>query len=107
MSIISVNLLQVKQKDRDTLEFQWNDGSVQTFTLQVLRDACPCAGCQGETVLLHSYIPPEPKVDQPGRYMLKSAELVGGYAIKFCWGDGHETGIYTWEHLRRLGQANG
>lgn len=27
---------------------------------------------------------------------------VGNYAIGFRWGDGHDTGIYTFEYLRRL-----
>ena len=29
-------------------------------------------------------------------------ELVGNYALKIRWSDGHDTGLYTWEHLRRL-----
>jgi DUF971 family protein len=27
---------------------------------------------------------------------------VGKYALKFRWNDGHETGIYSWEYLRRV-----
>jgi len=26
----------------------------------------------------------------------------GNYALKIDWADGHNTGIYTWEHLQRL-----
>jgi DUF971 family protein len=29
---------------------------------------------------------------------------VGRYAIVIHWSDGHNTGIYTWEHLYELGQ---
>jgi DUF971 family protein len=27
---------------------------------------------------------------------------VGKYALKFKWTDGHESGIYSWEYLRRV-----
>lgn len=28
--------------------------------------------------------------------------LVGNYAIKIDWSDGHDTGIYTWKKLREV-----
>ncbi len=31
-------------------------------------------------------------------------QLVGNYAVKIRWSDGHDTGLYTWEHLRALCQ---
>ena len=30
---------------------------------------------------------------------------VGKYALKFKWSDGHESGIYSWEYLRRVCQC--
>jgi DUF971 family protein len=38
---------------------------------------------------------------KPALKML-SIEPVGGYAIQIAWNDGHSTGIYSWEHLRRI-----
>ena len=70
--------------------------------MQGLRDACPCAGCSGEQVLMHSYVPAPADHDARGRYELKGVETVGEYALKFVWGDGHDMGLYTWEHLRDL-----
>jgi DUF971 family protein len=32
---------------------------------------------------------------------------VGQYAYQIAWNDGHDTGIYTLEALRRLGQPAG
>jgi DUF971 family protein len=32
---------------------------------------------------------------------LEKIEPVGSYALQFFWSDGHNTGIYTWEMLRR------
>ena len=36
-------------------------------------------------------------------FVLQRHEVVGGYAIQFFWADGHSTGIYSYELLRRLG----
>ena len=32
-------------------------------------------------------------------------EQVGNYAIRFEFSDGHGTGLYTYDYLRRLGSA--
>jgi DUF971 family protein len=81
---------------------RWDDGHAGPVPLTRLRDACPCAECAGESVLF-AHAPPA-QVDRatPGRYALVHAEPVGSYALRFVWGDGHELGLYTWEHLRDL-----
>ncbi len=91
-----------KQTGADTIEIQWTDGHCGLVSLGTLRDMCPCAGCAGESILFESYSPPEPDRKAPGRYELKAASPVGNYALKIVWGDGHELGIYSWEHLRSL-----
>ncbi len=82
--------------------FQWDDGHSGPVSLQSLRDQCPCAGCQGESVLFQNYVPPPPDTSAPGRYDLRAVETVGNYALKFRWADGHDQGLYTWEHIRGL-----
>lgn len=39
---------------------------------------------------------------QEGKYILTGATQVGSYAVQLRWQDGHDTGIYTFELLRRL-----
>jgi DUF971 family protein len=39
---------------------------------------------------------------RPGKYDLKSIAPVGSYAIQLSWGDGHATGLYSWDYLRQL-----
>ena len=41
-------------------------------------------------------------------YKIKSIDVVGDYAIKIIWKDGHDTGIYSWTYLKTLeaGQLN-
>ena len=97
-----MHLLQVKRLSPDQLMFQWSDGHAGPVSLRSLRDRCPCAACQGESVLLHSYVPLSPDTSVPGRYDLKAVETIGNYALKFRWADGHDQGLYTWEHLRSL-----
>ena len=86
---------------QDRLTVEWHDGHKSVIELRTLRDHCPCAGCQGETVLLHTYTP-APQPERPGKYSLKSAQPVGSYALQIVWGDGHSTGLYTWHLLRSL-----
>jgi len=92
---------QIKLSSYDKLSIKWDDNHESIISLSKLRDSCPCAGCQGETVLLKTYRP-EPQHHLPGRYNLIGIQQVGHYAIQISWGDGHSTGIYTWDILRNL-----
>lgn len=92
------------------MEITWKDGHHSKWTFPYLRDACPCATCHEERektgralgeprpapkALFPIYTPPAKPL---------SAEPIGRYAIKFKWADGHESGIYSWDFLRRLDQ---
>ena len=39
---------------------------------------------------------------QPEQYRLRSIELVGLYAVRPTWEDGHDTGIFAFERLRAM-----
>jgi DUF971 family protein len=95
-------LTSFKRDGSDRVFLQWEDEHEGPLTLKKLRDACPCAECMGETVLLREYKPRPAPTDTPGRYDLHSATLVGNYAMQFSWGDRHTLGIYTWGLLRSL-----
>ncbi len=92
----------IKKTSGNEITITWNDGKVTTYTFKELRDACPCAGCKGETVLFQSTKPNPAPDDTPGKYDLKEINQVGTYAISITWGDGHDMGIYTFERLRSL-----
>jgi DUF971 family protein len=89
----------IKRERGFGLLITWNDGRESRHPLELLRDRCPCASCSGETVLMHTYTPPPIDRSTPGRYELKGIQQVGSYAIQLEWGDGHATGIYSWEYL--------
>lgn len=95
----------ISQDSKDNLIITWQDGHESKISLRTLRDGCPCASCQGETILLKHYEPPH-QPDQPGKYVIRNAEQIGSYALQISWGDGHSTGLYTWTHLISLCECN-
>ena len=83
------------------LAVQWNDGSESYFDLERLRRACPCAACGGEPDVLGNIIRPN-VVYTEGSFQLKAFNVVGGYALQPRWADGHDSGLYSFQYLRRL-----
>ncbi len=86
------------------LEIVWGDDRVCQYPLSHLREACPCVECRGGHQFMNQQYDPENiLVLKPKRsYAIESLDLVGNYALQPSWDDGHHTGIYTWEYLRRL-----
>ena len=83
---------------------EWRDGGRSRIGLAVLRQQCPCAICSGQR---------EQQEAEKGLHVLTGEELVvsnevtgvdsvGRYAVQIRWADGHDTGIYTYQTLRRL-----
>ena len=87
------------------LAIQWNDGTESYLHAEALRRACPCASCGGEPDVLGHVIRPSVRY-VPASFELTGWTLVGGYALQPRWGDGHNTGIYSYAYLRRLAGTN-
>lgn len=83
------------------LAIRWNDGTESYLALELLRRACPCAACGGEPDVLGNISRPQVSYNEQS-FVLRGWELVGGYAIQPRWEDGHNTGIYSYQYLRRL-----
>ena len=80
------------------------DGEVIRFDIMTLRQGCPCATCrhlreQDEDVW------PRPGSPQPLR--ITDAELHGAWGLSITWNDGHSTGIFPFEALRRWHDGGG
>jgi DUF971 family protein len=94
------------KKDRG-LTVQWADGTGSYFTIPYLRRMSPSADqrelrkAMGTNPL--TVLPATPAGDA---IRITDAELVGNYAIRLHFSDGHTTGIYTWEYLREIDPAN-
>src|ERR1051326_4158275 len=89
-------------KKTEALEITWADGTTSTLGLRMLRKNCPCAGCQGERDLLGRTMMPIVATTYDGPITANDAELVGNYALRIDWSDGHNAGIYTFKFLRQL-----
>jgi DUF971 family protein len=81
--------------DRDShVEITFADDKVCRFELIDLRRACPCATCRTDRERgRHMKLMPLPTIS--------NAQFVGAYALGITWNDGHSTGIYPFDALRR------
>ena len=86
----------------DELAIRWPDGTESYIPLERLRQYCPCAGCKGEVDILGNVHRGPARPMTPASFHLLRLDRVGGYAIQPVWGDGHSTGIYSFEYLRRI-----
>ncbi len=75
----------------------WADGHESVYPARALRLACPCAGCveemTGQVRLVDTGIPADVHP--------LAIRVVGRYAINIRWSDGHDTGLYAFDVLRR------
>ena len=92
------------QQIGNELAIQWNDGAESYFGLEMLRRACPCAACGGEPDVLGNIMRPDVSYSNES-FELAGFEIIGGYAVQPRWRDGHVTGIYSFQYLRRLSSS--
>lgn len=101
------------------IKIDWKDGHHSEYTLAFLRDGCPCATCTGAhgtppertnyaaTESANAAIDPaNPFKMYTPRLKMLGVEAVGGYAIQIQWSDGHGSGIYSFDYLRRICNCN-
>ncbi|MBV9498655.1 MAG: DUF971 domain-containing protein [Acidobacteriaceae bacterium] len=87
------------------IKIDWRDGHHSDYMLAYLRDECPCATCsgaRGTEPQKSNYSNPSPFPMFKPALKMNSVEPVGQYAIRIYWNDGHNTGIYSFDHLRNI-----
>jgi len=89
---------EIRKKSGEGMVIHWRDGHASTYGARHLRGRCPCAQCvseaTGQRLVSEEHIGPE--------IAIEAARTVGNYALHFSFTDGHTTGIYTFEYLRRI-----
>jgi len=85
-------------EDAARLRIVWEDGETAEYTPRALRLQCPCAACVDEMTGVRTLRPD----DVPEGVYPEAIHYVGRYALRFDWSDGHGTGIYPFELLRKL-----
>ena len=88
------------------LAVKWEDGSESFITLEKLRRYCPCAGCQGEVDIMGKLHKAPDKALPPTAFELVRITMVGGYAIQPEWADGHASGLFSFDYLKRAADAS-
>ena len=86
------------------LQIDWSDGVKSVFPLGTLRTHCPCASCK---VFREEQATRKSRLTLlPGNYAgdlaAVGAQMVGNYALRIDWSDGHASGIYSFEFLAGL-----
>lgn len=99
--------VKVNKTEGTGMEIDWKDGHRSSWNFRWLRDACPCATCVEEREK-DGRQPGTPKATPQNMLQLYqdpprpvSVTPTGRYAIAFGWNDGHTSGIYSWDYLRR------
>ena len=89
------------------IKIDWRDRHHSEYPLAFLRDECPCASCTGA----HGTEPQKSDYAAPSKdpfpmykptLRMLNVEQVGAYAVRIDWSDGHSTGIYSFDYLRRI-----
>ena len=89
----------IEESDRE-ISIKWSDEAETKYDAAQLRRACPCASCvnewTGEKMLKDENISED--------LNFSSISVVGRYALNFHFSDGHETGIFSFQYLRKLSE---
>lgn len=94
------------KKDRG-LTIEWADGTTSYYSIAYLRRMSPSAEARALREEMErnplTVLPSTPlQGGAPGPLTAEGAELVGNYALRIRFSDGHETGIYSWQYLREI-----
>jgi len=84
----------------------WEDGSESYFQSEFLRARSPSAENVGEKDILGNQYGGDGPKEFPD-VTIKSWDIVGNYAIRPWFSDGHKTGLFSWDYLRELEAKRG
>lgn len=90
----------------DQIAIVWEDGLESYFDMERLRALSPSAENVGEPDLLGRVHGGSCQTEFPD-VLITSWDFVGGYAVQFHFSDGHNTGLYTYDYLRRIWDSEG
>lgn len=83
---------------RKVLELRYPEGRRLEIPAELLRVYSPSAEVRGHGEGQRTLQTGKKHVN------ITDIELVGNYALRLVFDDGHDTGIYTWQHLADLGR---
>ena len=90
--------VEIARANAHDVKIRWNDGAENVYPARLLRLSCSCAACV-EEMTGRRIVTDADVVD--GVHPVKISQ-VGRYAIHIGWSDGHASGIYGFDYLKRL-----
>jgi DUF971 family protein len=84
----------------------WEDGSESYFHPEFLRRHSPSAQNIGEKDIFGQQYGGDGPKSFPG-VRIKSWEFHGNYALRPVFSDGHSSGLYSWDYLKKLEEKAG
>ncbi len=91
-------------KKDQALTIRWSDGRVSVYPIPLLRKLSPSADVRELRKEMQSNpltVLPTDRANA-GPLTALGIDMVGNYAVRIRFSDGHETGIYTWTYLRQI-----
>ena len=86
------------KKEEKVLEVEFDDGRSFALPAELLRVESPSAEVQGHG-------PSQKQIVAGRRHVgIMEVEPVGNYAVRLRFDDMHDTGLYSWSYLRKLGE---
>ncbi|MGB0272551.1 MAG: gamma-butyrobetaine hydroxylase-like domain-containing protein [Opitutales bacterium] len=83
----------------------WEDGNESCFAAEDLRRHSPSAQNIGERDIFGQRYGGDGPKDFPG-VQITHWEIVGNYALRPTFSDGHNSGLYSWDFLQKLSKGN-
>jgi DUF971 family protein len=85
------------KQDRRSLAVRFDDNVECALPAEMLRVMSPSAEVQGHSAEQRKTVGGKRDVS------IAAVDPVGNYAVRLTFSDGHNTGIFTWAYLRKLG----
>ncbi|MEM1356399.1 MAG: DUF971 domain-containing protein [Planctomycetota bacterium] len=100
---MSIHPLEIDLKRDTALTIRWSDGRVSVYPIGLLRRLSPSADSrQQREDIAQNPLTVLPDTSGTGPLTAEDCELVGHYALRVRFSDGHATGLYTWSYLRDI-----
>ena len=91
------NSIKVLKKERKVL-FYYEDGNCLLLECKILRALSPSAENKKNIK--------NPDIDRHNSVNINKVEMVGNYALRFFFDDGHNTGIFSWEYIIEISRLH-
>lgn len=93
--------VKITEESDSELRIEWSNAAENVYTARELRLNCPCAGCidewTGKKLLMDEKVPAD--------ITFADISLVGRYALGLEFSDGHDTGIFSFDLLKKIAKS--